>query len=177
MQEERDTKEEFLSWVKSLFFAIAIAIICRHFLFTPVTVHGESMMPTFENKNKVVITKVSKLEHFDMIVFHSPVSEDNHIKRLIGLPGDTVEVKDDTLYINGKEFKEPYLKSNKEKITTQEKLTEDFKVEVPEDSLFVMGDNRRKSGDSRIYGFIHRDSVIGEVKFRYYPVQELGIPK
>ncbi|WP_108671863.1 signal peptidase I [Peribacillus acanthi] len=175
--QDRTTKEEIFSWVKSLFFAIVIALICRHFLFTPVTVHGESMIPTFEDNNKVVITKVSKLEHFDMIVFHSPVSEENHIKRLIGLPGDTVEVKDDTLYINGEEFKEPYLNTNKEKLAIEEKLTEDFKVEVPKDSLFVMGDNRRKSGDSRIYGFIHKDSVIGEVKFRYYPVEGIGIPK
>jgi signal peptidase I len=169
------TRKEVYSWIKSFIFAIILSFICQKFLFTPVTVQGESMMPTFENNNKVVVSKISEIERFDMIVFHSPISEDNHIKRVIGLPGDKVEVKDDVLYINGVKREEPYLKSNKEQY--QMTLTQDFATEVPDHSLFVMGDNRLKSGDSRYYGFISYDAVIGEVKFRYYPFREIGIPR
>lgn len=98
---EENTKEEIYSWIKSIVFAVVLSFICQQFLFTPVTVRGESMMPTFENNNKVFISEISEIERFDMIVFHSPVSEDNHIKRVIGLLGDKVQVKDDVLYING----------------------------------------------------------------------------
>ncbi|MFD2445378.1 signal peptidase I [Bacillus sp. CGMCC 1.16607] len=175
---KENTKKELYSWAKSILFAAVITFICRQFIFTPVTVLGQSMEPTFEENNKVVVSKISKIEHFDMIVFHSPFTDDEYlIKRVIGLPGDSLEVKNDVLYINGKKYSEPYLQSNKEAILPEEKLTEDFKAKVPKNSLFVMGDNRLKSGDSRRFGFISKDSIIGEVKMRIFPLEEIGIPK
>ncbi|WML44134.1 signal peptidase I [Neobacillus sp. PS3-40] len=180
----KNTKSELFSWIKSIFFALLVAFICRHFIFSPVTVFGESMKPTFEDQNKLIVTKISKIDRFDMIVFDAPDSNENYIKRVIGLPGDKVEMKNDTLYINGKKYKEPYLKTNKEGIASDEKLTGDFdlmsllgKSVVPKNSLFVMGDNRRWSKDSRIFGFISKDSVIGKVQLRYYPIKEIGAPK
>ncbi|PLT30719.1 signal peptidase I [Peribacillus deserti] len=181
---ERNLSKEIISWIKSILLAAAIAFICRQFLFSPVTVYGESMSPTFEDKNKIIVTKVSKIQHFDNVVFHAPDAEENYIKRVIGLPGDSVEVRDDVLYINGKKYKEPYLDENKKKVSPDVKLTGNFKLEeltgksrVPAGCLFVMGDNRLNSSDSRRFGFIKTDSVIGEVVFRFLPFDELGKPE
>ncbi len=168
------SKKEVWSWVKAILLGLAIAFICREFIFAPVKVEGKSMMPTFEDNNRIIVSKMSKVERFDMIVFHSPVSNDDYIKRVIGLPGDIVEVQDDVLLINNIIYDEPYLQENKEMLSTQEQLTDDFKVTVPEGSLYVMGDNRKKSSDSREIGFITEDAVVGEVKFRFFPFTEFG---
>ena len=98
------TKKEVYSWITSIAFALIVAFICRQFIFTPTTVHGESMSPTFEDENKVILSKTSDIQRFDIIVFHAPDSDENYIKRVIGLPGDSVEMKDDVLYINGKVY-------------------------------------------------------------------------
>jgi signal peptidase I len=180
---QESTKKEIYSWIKSLAFALIIAFLCRSFLFSPTIVHGESMEPTFQDQDRLIISKTSEIERFDMIVFDAPDADEQYVKRVIGLPGDSVEVKDDILYINGKAMEEPYLEKNKEN-TLLDKLTGDFtleemtgEVKVPKGSLFVMGDNRLYSKDSRFFGFISEESVTGEVKFRFYPLQEMGLPK
>ncbi|MTH55696.1 signal peptidase I [Bacillus mangrovi] len=165
------------SWAGSLIAAILIAIICRHFLFTPVMVEGKSMMPTFQDHNQVIVSKISKIERFDMIVFHSPISEDHYIKRVIGLPGDVISIKNDVLTINGKTYSEPYLKENKKGLIPRENLTENLHLTVPENSLYVMGDNRRDSMDSRLFGSISKDAVIGVAEFRFSPVGKMGLMK
>lgn len=170
-------KSELISWIQSVAIAFVIAILIRQYLFTPVVVSGQSMEPTFEHDNKIVISKLHKIDRFDMIVFHAPDSEDDFIKRVIGLPGDLVVMKDDKLFINGKEYEEDYIEANKEQIFEGQKLTQDFQVEVPEGYLYVLGDNRRHSTDSRVLGFIDEKSVVGAVKFRFYPFKEIGIPK
>lgn len=172
------TKKEIYSWLKSLAIAFIVAFICKQFLFIPTTVYGESMSPTFKDQDRIVISKTSAIERFDVIVFNAPdQAGEKYIKRVIGLPGDHIEMKDDVLYINGEAFEEIYLKENKEE-TLFSNLTGDFSLqEVPRDSLFVMGDNRLYSKDSRRFGFISYDSIIGEVKFRFYPFQGIGIPK
>ncbi|MGE7604393.1 signal peptidase I [Peribacillus sp. NPDC097675] len=163
--------------MKSILIAIIVVFICRQFLFVPVTVKGESMEPTFENSDRIVVTKVGNIEHSDMVVFHAPDAEKEYIKRVIGLEGDRVKMKDDVLYINGKAYKEPYVKSNKEQIPPNENLTENFDVKVPKGFLFVMGDNRRHSWDSRMFGVISEDSLVGKVEFRFFPLNELGAPQ
>ncbi|GKV55894.1 signal peptidase I [Sporosarcina sp. NCCP-2222] len=174
---KKETKSEIMSWVKSLAIAFVIVFVVRQFLFAPVVVSGQSMEPTFESNNRVVISKIHKLDHFDLVVFHAPGTKEDYIKRVIGLPGDTVEMKDDQLFINGKAYDEPYIEENKEKIFKDQKLTEDFEVTVPEGQLFVLGDNRRNSTDSRIIGCIEESSVVGKVEFRFFPFNSIGIPK
>src|SRR5690625_5052357 len=178
------TKSEIYSWIKAIVFAFIIVFICRQFLFTPTTVFGESMSPTFQDKDRVVVSKMAKIQRFDIVVFDAPDVEDSYyIKRVIGLPGDQIEMKNDVLYINDEAMEEPYLTENKED-SPFPMLTENFSLEdktgkskVPEDMLFVMGDNRLVSRDSRAFGFIPLDSVVGEVQFRYYPLQHIGIPE
>lgn len=179
---QESTKKEVYCWIKTIAFALVIVFVCREFIFTPVVVKGESMESTFENKDRVIISKISTIERFDVIVFKEPVNDEQYIKRVIGLPGDSVEMIDDVLYINGKSYEEPYVKRNNKiqlgRITgnfTLKELTGNEKV--PNGYLFVLGDNRLNSKDSRQLGFISTDAVIGEVKFRFYPLQEIGIPK
>ncbi|TYR74379.1 signal peptidase I [Rossellomorea vietnamensis] len=167
--------KELSSWFKTILITLAVVLVCRQFLFSPVTVKGESMNPTFDTNNKVFISKISEINRFDLIVFQSPNHGEEHIKRVIGLPRDIVEVKNDVLRVNGKEYIEPYLAANKEKVEQGQNLTEDLKVTVPEGSIYVMGDNREKSGDSRLYGFVALDAISGEVKVRYFPFNQFTV--
>ncbi|MGM9924801.1 MAG: signal peptidase I [Bacillus sp. (in: firmicutes)] len=176
-------RQELISWLKTIVLTLVLVFACHTFLFTPQMVSGESMSPTYEDHNRVILSKISEIDRFDTIVFQAPDADAHYIKRVIGLPGDRIEMKDDVLYINGKAYTEPYLESKKAE-TPFGRFTADFtleertgQAEVPEGYLFVMGDNRLNSKDSRVFGCIPEDSVIGEVKFRFYPLNEIGVPK
>jgi signal peptidase I len=126
--------------------------------------------------------KTSNLHHGDIITFKAPDEPDeNYIKRIIGLPGDEVKVMDDTLYINGKAQTEAYLDDYKSQLSDGEPFTADFSLEklfgakkVPAGKLFVMGDNRRISKDSREIGYVDEKKVLGVVKFVFWPIKEFG---
>lgn len=143
------------------------------------------MMPTLQDGNRLIINRMSEIQRFDQIVFKAPDTEKDYIKRVIGLPGDTIEMKHDVLYINGKAYKESYLKENRKNIPpTLQQLTQDFtlkeltnKTVVPEGYLFVLGDNRLYSNDSRFFGFVPMKSVVGKVQVRLWPLNEVGKPK
>ncbi|TWT06673.1 signal peptidase I [Planococcus sp. CPCC 101016] len=174
-----DPVKEAISWMRVIFMTVLLVVASRHFLFEPVAVHGESMMPTFEDDDKVMLVKIYTIENFDMIVFTAPNGV-NFIKRVIGVPGDRISMKDDQLYVNGKPEAEPYLDKNREMAHQQgfEKLTDDFQeFIVPAESYYVLGDNRLNSMDSRVIGFISKESIIGEVKIRLSPLEHIGIVK
>lgn len=182
MRKENET--EGLEWLKTVGVAIIIAVFLRTFFFSSYIVDGESMMPTLENGNLLIINKVvdeiDDLNLFDVIVFHAS-SKDDYVKRIIGLPGDTIEYKNDILYVNNKAIQEPYLEKYKKKIKGQ-KLTNDFTLKsitenevVPENHIFVLGDNRQESYDSRYFGFVPIDNVVGKVNLRYWPIDEINV--
>ncbi|SFA99936.1 MULTISPECIES: signal peptidase I [unclassified Bacillus (in: firmicutes)] len=174
-------KNETFEWVKSILGALVIAFIIRSFIFTPIVVDGESMNPTLQDKDRMVVIKIGEPKRFDIVVFHAPDGRD-YIKRVIGLPGDSIEYKNDVLYINGKAYNEPYLEKYKKRLN-DETLTYSFTLKetavgsdtVPKDSLFVMGDNRRDSKDSRDIGAIPIEKVIGTTNVVYYPIKEIKI--
>ncbi|WNS76803.1 signal peptidase I [Bacillus sp. DTU_2020_1000418_1_SI_GHA_SEK_038] len=177
-------KKEGIEWIKAFAIGIIIFAFIRTFFFSNYIVEGESMEPTLENGNKLIVnkigTQIGELHRFDVIVFHHSKEED-FVKRVIGLPGDKVEYHNDELYINGEKVYEPYLeKFRKEAFGSM--LTGDFTLmeaagaeTVPEGKIFVLGDNRAKSWDSRHYGFISADQVVGKVNLRYWPIDEMDI--
>ncbi|WP_369802860.1 signal peptidase I [Sporosarcina sp. P20a] len=188
MMEEKKTRSEGLEWIKALLIAFGLAAIIRIFLFTPIVVDGISMMPTLEHGDRMIVNKIGytigEPHRFDIVVFHAPEQKD-YIKRVIGLPGDTVEYKDDVLYVNDEAYEEPYLDQYKSEVQDGT-LTEDFTLQdvpqidaqtVPEDHIFVMGDNRRKSKDSRHIGAVSIDEVIGSTSVVFWPIKDFGLVK
>lgn len=170
-------KNEIWEWVKALGAALVIAFIIRTFLFAPIEVEGSSMMPTLENHDRMIVTKIEEPERFDIVVFHA-TKESDYIKRVIGLPGDQVEYKSDNLFVNGKQYEEPFLneyKNEHRRVQLDGPYTEDFSITVPEGSIFVLGDNRRNSTDSRHIGAIPLDKVVGTTKVIYWPFSEIRI--
>ncbi|OUB17551.1 signal peptidase I [Bacillus thuringiensis serovar yunnanensis] len=177
---KNSSKREVITGIKTIGITLGIIVIVRVFLFTPSLVQGESMMPTLENNERVFVNKIgysiNGLDRFDVIVFHGKEGYDL-VKRVIGIPGDTVEYKDDVLYVNGKVMEEPYLKEFKEKASDWV-LTPDFtleqitgKTKVPEGKVFVLGDNRQVSKDCRMFGFISEDQIVGKGKAVFWPLQ------
>lgn len=184
MEQKKETNE-LLSWIKTLGVAVLFAIGLRYFIFTPVVVDGASMMPTFEDQDKVIVDKIgpklTNFDYFDVVVFHFD-EQNNYIKRIIGLPGDHIEYKNDELFINGEKYDEPYLDDYKQQLTDNGSLTADFTLEdylgetvVPENHYFVLGDNRRKSIDSRDarVGFIEHNKIMGKVRFVFSPIDRI----
>jgi signal peptidase I len=179
-------RKNSLEWLKAIIIGLLLAFLLRTFLFSSYEVYGDSMLPTVEEGNRLIINKVgyffSEPDRFDLVVFHGNEGE-AFIKRVIGLPGETIEYEDDKLYINGKYYEEKYLQDYKKSLNIG-KLTGDFKLKhmtgvtsVPEGYVFVLGDNRRHSKDSRHIGFIKIDNIVGEVNLRYWPFNEIKLMK
>lgn len=171
--------------IKSLLYFVILALVLvglRQFVFTPVIVKGDSMDPTLIDGERVIALKNTDIHRFDIVTFPAPDDPGkNYIKRVIGLPGDTIEYKNDQLYINGKKYEEPYLDEFKAELTDGQPLTSDFNLtelfgteKVPDGELFVLGDNRRISKDSRIIGMINKKDIMADVKFVFWPLDRFG---
>lgn len=163
-------KHEIASWLKSLLIAFGIALVIRVFLFSPYYVEGASMDPTLHDEEKIFVNKFEELNRGDIVIIRG--DEKNYVKRLIGFPGDELEMKNDQLYINGQQWNEDYLDENREAAEgIVSKLTGDFgPITVPSDHYYVMGDNRLVSLDSRNgLGFIEKERIIGVSEFVWYP--------
>ncbi|QIW80503.1 signal peptidase I sipS [Bacillus tequilensis] len=176
--EDNSKKKTIVEWTKAIVIAGVLVLLIRHFIFSPYIVDGESMEPTLHNRERVFVNMtvkyIGEFDRGDIIVLNG--DDVHYVKRIIGLPGDTVEVKSDQLYINGKKVAEPYLAAYK-KIANQngEHLTDDFgPVKVPDDKYFVMGDNRQKSMDSRNgLGLFTKKQIAGTSKFVFFPFNEM----
>ena len=155
-----------MNFIKTIFpylIIVVVVIFIRTFILTPVIVSGTSMNDTLKNGELLLLKKYDKsFERFDIVVFD--YGDSKLVKRIIGLPGETLEYKDGILYINGKEIEDPFASSTKDF-----KLT-DLNIDViPEDYYFVMGDNRSNSSDSRIIGPIGKDTINGTTSFSLWP--------
>ncbi|MDQ0337526.1 signal peptidase I [Caldalkalibacillus uzonensis] len=161
-------------WVKAIILAVGLALIIRLLLFAPIVVDGESMLPTLHDKERLIVNKAVYLwgepKRGDIIVFHATHDKD-WIKRVIGESGDVVEVKNGVLYINGEQIEEPYLDPS------AGFMMHDFREVVPEGELFVMGDNRPNSRDSRNIGTIPISSVVGRAELVFWPLQDIRLVK
>ncbi len=169
---------QVLSWLKPIAIGIVIAFVLRMFFFSSYYVEGSSMKPTLQDGNLLVINKIglqfSEIKRFDVIVFHANEEED-YVKRVIGIPGDRLSYQNNQLYVNDLLVKETFFNGSNSTFEG-DRLIEDFDLlektgveTVPEGHLFVIGDNRLGSYDSRQFGFIKIDQVVGKVNLRYYP--------
>lgn len=174
--------KEFISTLLYVVIALLFFSVIRIFLFAPVSVEGDSMVPTLHNEDRLILNKVASIDRFDIVVFDAPDEPGKqYIKRVIGLPGDTVEVQDDILYVNGEAVPEEYLQPEAFEIEGMGSFTEDFNLailtgmtEIPEGHYFLLGDNRQNSKDSRYFGFVSEEAIIGTTDFRFWPLKDFG---
>ena len=146
---------------------IIVVIIIRTFIFTPVVVNGPSMMNTLHNGDVMILDKIGMklggIKRFDIVVIQT--GKTKIIKRVIGMPGETISYHDNKLYINGKEVSDNH--SNE--------VTYDFEeVKIPDGEYYVLGDNRTDSVDSRILGTIPKNEILGHATFIIYPFNRFG---
>lgn len=168
--------------IETAVIGISIFLVIYLFFMQPHQVSGQSMDPFLKDKDYVLTDKISyrtrSPKRGEIVVFHAPDSANcpvgagcDYIKRIIGLPGETIEIKDNAIYINGSKLDEPYLPVDIE--TLPGTFTRDRTVNLGEQEYFVVGDNRMHSSDSRAWGPIQPDMIVGRAFFRYWPVQHL----
>ena len=155
--------------------ALAIALIIRLFVAEPRYIPSDSMFPTLAVGDRLVVEKVSYLfnppQKGDIIVFHPPavlkeyVGDQAFIKRVIGKSGQTIRVHNGTVYVDNVPLREDYL--------AQPPAYELETVKIPENHLFVMGDNRNNSNDSHVWGFLPQENIIGRAVFRFWPISRI----
>jgi signal peptidase I len=175
----RSGTRQLIEWLVLIAAALALALIIKTFLFQAFYIPSESMLPTLEKNDRVLVNKLSYKLHDvhrgDIVVFEAPEGEDQGVKdlvkRVIGLPGDQVEFRDGTVYVNGAALDENYLEPD---TVTSQTCGVAATVTVPPDSYWVMGDNRGASKDSRCFGPIPEDDIVGRVFFKMWPLNDLG---
>ena len=157
--------------VETILFTLLIYVLVRTFLFENYRVVGRSMEPTLENDQFLVVSKLDYRLHTpqrgDIIVFRDPRADNRKlIKRIVGLPGDTVEITNGLVTINGQPLEEPYIES-------PSRYTED-PLTVPDGQYFVLGDNRNNSSDSHAWGTLAGDLIVGKAWLSYWPPSMWG---
>jgi len=175
-QPEKSWVVELWDWVKTIVVAFVIMMLLNLFVFNLSMVKGQSMQPTLVERDRLFVNKIvyhlDTPSRSDVIVLRDPSEgvekKDFLVKRIVGLPGDTIEVKDHHLYVNGERQAETY--------TDIEVQDPDFgPITLEPDHFFVMGDNRHegKSKDSRVFGSITSDQIVGKAEFIFWPFSEL----
>lgn len=168
--------------VETLVIAGAIFVVIYAFLFRPFQVNGQSMIPNYHNGEYIltnlIVLRFEPLKRGDVVVFQAPPNQEkDYIKRIVGLAGDTVMVKDGSLYINSQKLDERAYLPAGYKTYEGQFLKEGETVTVPANNYFVVGDNRNFSSDSREWGFVPKDKIIGKSMVVYWPPQDFRIIK
>mgnify|MGYP001290714150 CR=1 FL=1 len=183
---------ELMEWIKALAIAGILVFLVRWFLVSPFIVDGPSMQPNFWDRERIIVNKIiydfREPKRGEVIVFHVPSEGRDFIKRVIAVPGDTVSVFEDTITVNGQPIEEPYLKEAYEKAhaagrkyNPDDSDTSHFPNsrfpdgKVPEGMLFVLGDNRSNSEDSRMIGFVPMKEVVGRADLVFWPLKDIRI--
>lgn len=164
-----------LAWFRDLLLSLLIAVLIVLFLYRPVKVEGTSMMPTLQNGERLFINQFSyrfglgHINRGDTVVFWFPGdTSKSYIKRVIGLPGDKIEIDDGYVVVNGKKLQESYVPQRYRDDQSYGLTT------VPPNDYFVLGDHRDASNDSRAWGFVPRSYIYGKAVFVFWPLDELG---
>jgi signal peptidase I len=184
----RKTRRTIIEWAILLGSALIIALLIKTFLFQAFYIPSESMKPTLNVGDRVLVNKMSYRAHDvnrgDIVVFETPPrAKDANgtikdlVKRVVGLPGETVEAHGGVVFVNGRQLEEPYLRNGVKTCSLNSAPGSCIDIEattVPSGDVFVMGDNRTASKDSRAFGAIKESSIVGRVFVRIWPVTDLG---
>ncbi|HGD6687889.1 TPA: signal peptidase I [Streptococcus agalactiae] len=193
--------KEFIKEWGVFILILSLFLLSRIFLWQFVKVDGHSMDPTLADKEQLVVLKQTKINRFDIVVANEEEGGQKKkiVKRVIGMPGDVIKYKNDTLTINNKKTEEPYLKEytklfKKDKLqekysynplfqdlaqsstpfTTDSNGSSEFTTVVPKGHYYLVGDDRIVSKDSRAVGPFKKSTIVGEVKFRFWPIRRFG---
>lgn len=162
---EEEKSKNFIKELKPYIIIVIVVVLIRTFIVTPGIVNGESMEDTLYDRNFVIVNKIGLwfgIDRFDIVVVN--LDNDTIIKRVIGLPGETVKYADNVLYIDGKEIETPI----------EFQTTDDFTMKAGKDEYIVLGDNRGVSKDSRVIGPVERKQIKGKVNLVLYPFDRFG---
>jgi signal peptidase I len=165
---------ELKSWSRDILLAFAIAIFIVIFVIQPVKVEGTSMQPRLVDQERIFVNRFiyrfQDIHRGDVVVFWYPRDRSkSFIKRVLGVPGDQVEIRSGTVYVNGARVDEPYLNPAFRDIKSCQPVL------VPPGHYFVLGDHRNSSNDSRSWGFVAHDLIYGKAVFSYWPVSRVGL--
>jgi signal peptidase I len=175
---KRSALSAMLFWARDLLLSVVIAIVVILFIYQPVKVEGTSMMPALDDQERIFINKFvyrlnfGSVDRSDMVVFWYPNDPSkSYIKRVIGVPGDWVEVDRGSVIVNGRPLVENYVPQEyRDRVSMP--LTE-----VPDGEYFVLGDHRSSSNDSRSWGMVPRRYIYGKAVFVYWPLDKMGVLK
>jgi signal peptidase I len=163
------------SLLRDITISVVLAVVLIVFIYQPVKVEGTSMMPGLTDQERIFINKYTyklgagSISRDDLVVFHYPNDpSQSYIKRVIGLPGDTVQIDEGIVYVNGQKLEEPYVPEEYRDQVSMKKEA------VPPDDYFVLGDHRSSSNDSRVWGFVDRKAIYGKAVFVYWPLTKMG---
>jgi signal peptidase I len=163
------------SLLRDIAISIGLAIVLIVFIYQPVKVEGTSMMPGLEDQERIFVNKYQyklgndRIERGDLVVFHFPLDpRQSYIKRVIGIPGDTIEVEDGRVFVNGNPISESYVPDEyRDHVSTVRQV-------VTPNHYFVLGDHRSSSSDSRMWGLVDRPAIYGKAVFVYWPPDKIG---
>ena len=187
----KEDKNVFLDLLQTVVVALSICVVIYLFIATPNEVHGQSMEPTFYDRELLLTNKLVQLlgetklssvvgdyKRGDVVIFRHTLSHDDFIKRIVAVEGDTLMIRNGHVFVNGKQLDEDYLPEGR-RTESGNFLVEGEMVKVPNGSYIVLGDNRSNSTDSRsrVVGFVKRNQMKGEVIFRYWPLDSFGVVK
>ena len=188
-------------WGPLILFLLILGLT-RAFIWQPVKVDGHSMDPTLADGEHLIVLSTTSINRFDIVVAKENENGETKeiVKRVIGMPGDTITYKNDVLYVNGKKMTEDYLADykkafkddqlqdtysynslfqqlaeNSDAFTTDSDGNADFTVKVPKGQYYLLGDDRIVSKDSREVGTFSKSAIVGEVKFRFWPISKIGL--
>lgn len=169
--------------IQTILLAASVFLVIYIFLFRPFQVSGQSMFPNFRDQEYIltnlITLRVGSIHRGDVVVFKAPPPNTgkDFIKRVIGLPGDTVELEDGFVYVNGQKLNESAYLASSVRSYGGAFLTNGQLITVPQGNYFVMGDNRPESSDSREWGYVSQGALIGKSFFVYWPLSEAHLIK